>query len=73
VIARSIAVACPAARAGMLDAIKRGEVSTVYAYGTDRLARSVLAAATLLDAYERDHTLVSQPSNGGPPEKESNP
>lgn len=36
----------------MLASIERGEVSTVYAYSTDRLARSVRWAAQLLDACE---------------------
>src|SRR5690242_17092768 len=39
---------------GMLEAIERGEVSTVYAFSSDRLARSVQWAVRLLDACE-DH------------------
>lgn len=37
---------------GLMEAIERGEVSTLYAYSTDRLARSVQWAARLLDACE---------------------
>ena len=38
---------------GMVEAIERGEVSAVYAYATDRLARDVEAASRLLNACER--------------------
>jgi len=38
---------------GLLESIERGEVSTLYAYSTDRLARSVQWAARLLDACEK--------------------
>lgn len=43
---------------GLLDAIERGEVSTLYAYSTDRLARSVRWAAQLLDACESAGTTI---------------
>ena len=42
----------------MLDAIERGEVSTLIAYSTDRLARSVQWASRLLDACERADTTI---------------
>lgn len=43
---------------GLLEAVERGEVSTLYAYSTDRLARSVQWAARLLDAAERAGTTI---------------
>lgn len=43
---------------GLLEAVERGEVSTIYAYSTDRLARSVQWAARLLDASERAGTTI---------------
>lgn len=43
---------------GLLAAVERGEVSTLYAYSTDRLARSVQWAARLLDACEKAGTTI---------------
>jgi DNA invertase Pin-like site-specific DNA recombinase len=43
---------------GLMEAIERGEVSTLYAYSTDRLARSVQWAARLLDACEKAGTTI---------------
>ncbi len=43
---------------GLLAAVERGEVSTLYAYSTDRLARSVRWAAQLLDACEVAGTTI---------------
>lgn len=43
---------------GLMQAIEQGEVSAVYAYSTDRLARSVRWSAQLLDACERAGTLI---------------
>lgn len=43
---------------GLLSAVERGEVSTLYAYSTDRLARSVRWAAQLLDACEAAGTTI---------------
>jgi DNA invertase Pin-like site-specific DNA recombinase len=42
----------------LLDSVERGEVSTLYAYSTDRLARSVRWAAQLLDACEAAGTTI---------------
>lgn len=42
----------------MIEMVKRGEVSTVYAYSADRLARSVQWAARLLDACEDAGTTI---------------
>ncbi len=42
----------------LLDGVERGEVSTLYAYSTDRLARSVRWAAQLLDACEAAGTTI---------------
>jgi DNA invertase Pin-like site-specific DNA recombinase len=38
---------------GIIEEVERGEVSTLYAYATDRLARSVEWAARLLNACRR--------------------
>jgi len=43
---------------GLLAAVERGEVSTLYAYSTDRLARSVRWSAQLLDACEVAGTTI---------------
>jgi DNA invertase Pin-like site-specific DNA recombinase len=43
---------------GLMQAIEQGDVSAVYAYSTDRLARSVRWSAQLLDACERAGTLI---------------
>jgi DNA invertase Pin-like site-specific DNA recombinase len=43
---------------GLVDAIERGEVSTVYAYSADRLARSVEWSARLLNACRRAGTTI---------------
>jgi DNA invertase Pin-like site-specific DNA recombinase len=43
---------------GLLDAVERGEVSTLYAYSADRLARSVRWSAQLLDACEAAGTTI---------------
>lgn len=43
---------------GLLEAIGRGEVSTLYAYSADRLARNVRWAAQLLDACEGAGTTI---------------
>ena len=53
--------------ADLLDSIKQGQVATVYAYGTDRLARSVLAAATLLDVCERSGVTIVTREGRYPP------
>lgn len=42
----------------LLASVGRGEVSTLYAYATDRLARSVRWAAQLLDACETAGTTI---------------
>lgn len=42
----------------LLASVERGEVSTLYAYATDRLARSVRWAAQLLDACEKAGTTI---------------
>lgn len=42
----------------LLDAVERGEVSTLYAYSADRLARSVRWSAQLLDACEAAGTTI---------------
>lgn len=42
----------------MLEMIERGEISTVYAYSVDRLARSVQWSARLLDACEDAGTTI---------------
>ena len=42
----------------MVAAIERGEVSTVYAYASDRLARDVEAASVLLNRCEDAGTLI---------------
>ena len=42
----------------LLAAIGRGEVSTLYAYSADRLARSVRWSAQLLDTCERAGTVI---------------
>ncbi len=42
----------------MIEMIKRGEVSTVYAYSADRLARSVQWSARLIDACEDAGTTI---------------
>ncbi len=42
----------------LLDSIERGEVTTLYAYSADRLARSVQWSARLLDAAERAGTTI---------------
>lgn len=43
---------------GLLEAVERNEVSTIYAYSTDRLARSVQWSARLLDACEKAGTTI---------------
>lgn len=43
---------------GLMEAVEKGEVSTLYAYSTDRLARSVQWAARLLDACEDAGTTI---------------
>ncbi len=43
---------------GLLASVERGEVSTLYAYSTDRLARSVRWSAQLLDACEAAGTTI---------------
>lgn len=43
---------------GLMESVERGEVSTLYAYSTDRLARSVQWAARLLDACETAGTSI---------------
>lgn len=43
---------------GLLEAVERGEVSTLYAYSADRLARSVRWSAQLLDACEAAGTTI---------------
>lgn len=58
---RSAATDKTAQRLGFLDLlerVERGEVSTLYAYSTDRLARSVRWSAQLLDACEAAGTPV---------------
>ncbi len=42
----------------LLDQIERGEVSTLYAFSADRLARSVRWAAQLLDGCQRAGTTI---------------
>lgn len=42
----------------LMESVERGEVSTVYAYSTDRLARSVRWAAQFLDACEQAGTTI---------------
>jgi DNA invertase Pin-like site-specific DNA recombinase len=42
----------------MIEMVKRGEVSTLYAYSADRLARSVQWSARLLDACEDAGTTI---------------
>jgi DNA invertase Pin-like site-specific DNA recombinase len=42
----------------LLEAIERGEVTALYAYATDRLARSVEWAARLLNAARRAGTVI---------------
>jgi DNA invertase Pin-like site-specific DNA recombinase len=42
----------------LLEAVERGEVSALYAYSTDRLARSVEWAARLLNACRRAGTVI---------------
>jgi DNA invertase Pin-like site-specific DNA recombinase len=42
----------------MIEMVKRGEVSTVYAYSADRLARSVQWSARLIDACEDAGTTI---------------
>jgi len=42
----------------MIEMIERGEVSTLYAYSADRLARSVQWSARLLDACEDGGTTI---------------
>ena len=42
----------------MIEMVERGEVSTVYAYSADRLARSVRWSAQLLDACEDAGTTI---------------
>lgn len=42
----------------LMELVERGQVSTIYAYSTDRLARSVQWAARLLDACERAGTSI---------------
>jgi len=39
--------------AALMESIERGEVATLYAYSSDRIARSVTAASLLFDACER--------------------
>jgi len=51
----------------LLAAIERGEVSTLYAYSTDRLARSVRWAAQLLDACEKAGTPIVTSEGRFPP------
>lgn len=58
---RSAAADATAKRLAFLDllaSIERGEVSTLYAYSTDRLARSVRWSAQLLDACESAGTTI---------------
>jgi DNA invertase Pin-like site-specific DNA recombinase len=43
---------------GLIASVERGEVSTIYAYSSDRLARSVRWAAQLLDACEAAGTTI---------------
>jgi DNA invertase Pin-like site-specific DNA recombinase len=42
----------------LLESVEAGEVSTVYAYSTDRLARSVRWAVQFLDACEKAGTTI---------------
>src|SRR5262245_23928301 len=42
----------------LLEMVKRGQVSTLYAYSADRLARSTAWAATLLDSCKDAGTTV---------------
>lgn len=42
----------------LLERVERGEVTTLYAYSTDRLARSVRWSAQLLDACEAAGTVI---------------
>ncbi len=42
----------------MLEAVERGDVSTIYAFALDRLARSVQWSARLLDACEDAGTVI---------------
>jgi DNA invertase Pin-like site-specific DNA recombinase len=42
----------------LMESIERGEVSTLYAYASDRLARSVQWSARLLDACEAAGTTI---------------
>lgn len=42
----------------MLEAVEQNTVSTIYAYSTDRLARSVQWSARLLDACEKAGTTI---------------
>lgn len=51
----------------LLASIERGEVSTVYAYSADRLARSVRWAAQLLDACEDAGTTIVTSEGRFPP------
>jgi DNA invertase Pin-like site-specific DNA recombinase len=43
---------------GLMDSIERGEVSTLYAYMADRLARSVEWSSRLLNACERANVSI---------------
>lgn len=47
-----------AAFLALLEEIERGEITTVYAYSTDRLARSVEWSARLLNACRRAGTVI---------------
>jgi DNA invertase Pin-like site-specific DNA recombinase len=43
----------------LMEAVERGECSTIFAYSCDRLARSVQWAARLLDACEKAQTTIT--------------
>lgn len=51
----------------MLESIEQGEVSALYAYSTDRLARSVEWSARLLNACERAGTTIVTTEGRFPP------
>jgi DNA invertase Pin-like site-specific DNA recombinase len=55
----------------LLDMIERGEVSTVYAYSADRLARSLQWATRLLDACEDAGTTIVTGEGHYPPGDEA--
>lgn len=52
---------------GLLKSIEAGEVSTLYAYSADRLARSVRWAAQLIDACEDAGTTIVTSEGHFPP------